>query len=78
MDFRILGQLEALDGSRAVALGGHRRRAVFAALLLHRGETLSSERLIDELWGEGAPPNSVKTLQAHVSRLRKELPDGVR
>ena len=46
MDFRILGPLEALDGSRAVALGGHRRRAVFAALLLHRGETLSSERLI--------------------------------
>jgi predicted ATPase/class 3 adenylate cyclase len=77
MDFRILGPLEALDGSRAVALGGHRRRAVFAALLLHRGETLSSERLIDELWGDSAPPNSVKTLQAHVSRLRKELPDGV-
>ncbi len=77
MDFRILGPLEVLEGSRAVALGGHRRRAVFAALLLHRGETLSSERLIDELWGEGASANSVKTLQAHVSRLRKELPDGV-
>jgi DNA-binding SARP family transcriptional activator len=77
MDFRILGPLEVLDGSRAVALGGHRRRAVFAALLLHRGETLSSERLVDELWGEGAPPNSVKTLQAHVSRLRKQLPEGV-
>jgi predicted ATPase/class 3 adenylate cyclase len=77
MDFRILGPLEALDGTRAAALGGHRRRAVFAALLLHRGETLSSERLIDELWGESAPSNAVKTLQAHVSRLRKELPDGV-
>jgi predicted ATPase/DNA-binding SARP family transcriptional activator len=77
MNFRILGPLEALDGTRAVALGGHRRRAVLAALLLHRGETLSSERLVDLLWGESAPPNSVKTLQAHVSRLRKELPEGV-
>ena len=77
MNFRILGPLEALDGTRAVALGGSRRRAVLAALLLHRGETLSSERLVDLLWGESAPPNSVKTLQAHVSRLRKELPDGV-
>ena len=77
MDFRILGPLEALDGPRPVALGGRRRRAVLAALLLHPNETLSSERLIDELWGESPPPNAIKTLQVNVSRLRKELPEGV-
>jgi predicted ATPase/DNA-binding SARP family transcriptional activator len=77
MEFRILGPLEALDGARAVPLGGRKRRAVLAALLLHPNETLSSERLIDELWGESPPSNALKTLQVHVSRLRKELPDGV-
>ncbi|HEX6651301.1 MAG TPA: BTAD domain-containing putative transcriptional regulator [Thermoleophilaceae bacterium] len=77
MDFRILGPLEALDGSRPVALGGRRRRAVLAALLLHPNETLSNERLIDELWGESPPANAIKTLQVNVSRLRKALPEDV-
>src|SRR3954470_353679 len=77
MDFRILGPLEALDGARPLPLGGRRRRAVLAALLLHPNETVSSERLIDELWGEGAPASAAKTLQANVSRLRKALPADV-
>ena len=77
MDFRILGPLEALDGARHVALGGRKRRAVLAVLLLHPNETLSSERLVDELWGESPPANALKTLQVHVSRLRKELAPGV-
>jgi class 3 adenylate cyclase/DNA-binding SARP family transcriptional activator len=74
MDLRILGPLEALDGSRPVPLGGPKRRAVLAVLVLHANETLSSERLIDELWGESPPANALKTLQVHISRLRKELP----
>src|SRR5215212_1109103 len=77
MDFRILGPLEALDGTRPVALGGRRRRAVLAALLLHPNETVSNERLIDELWGESPPVNALKTLQVNVSRLRKALPEDV-
>ena len=77
MDFRILGPLEALDGARHVALGGRKRRAVLAVLLLHQNETISGERLIDELWGESPPANALKTLQVHISRLRKELPPDV-
>src|SRR3954451_5225092 len=77
MDFRILGPLEALDGTRPVALGGRRRRAVLAALLLHANETVSNERLVDELWGESPPANALKTLQVNVSRLRKALPEGM-
>ena len=78
MDFRILGPLEALDGAGPVALGGSKRRAVLALLLLHANETLSSERLIDELWGEEPPATAAKTLQVHVSRLRKALASGRR
>ena len=78
MDFRILGPLEASDEGRVLALGGTKQRAVLALLLLHPNERLSAERLIDELWGEQAPPAAAKSLQMHVGRLRKALGrDGV-
>jgi WD40 repeat protein/DNA-binding SARP family transcriptional activator len=73
MDFRILGPLEALDEGRTVALSGSKQRALLALLLLHPNETLSRDRLIDELWGEHPPDTATKTVQVHVSRLRKTL-----
>ena len=76
MDFRILGPLEALDEGRDVAPAGNKQRALLALLLLHANETLPVERLIDELWGEHPPTAAVKTLQVHVSRLRKALDAG--
>jgi class 3 adenylate cyclase/DNA-binding winged helix-turn-helix (wHTH) protein len=73
MDFRILGSLEALDEGRPVALGGSKQRALLALLLLHANETLTTDRLIDELWGDRPPASAAKTVQVHVSRLRKAL-----
>ena len=73
MEFRILGSLEVLDEGREVALGGSKQRALLAVLLLHANETLSTDRLIDELWGETPPATAAKTVQVHVSRLRKAL-----
>jgi DNA-binding SARP family transcriptional activator len=73
MDFRILGPLEALDEGRVVRLGGTKQRALLAVLLLHANETLGTERLIDELWGERAPATAAKTVQVYISRLRKAL-----
>jgi DNA-binding SARP family transcriptional activator len=73
MDFRILGSLQVLDEGRVVALGGSKQRALLGLLLLHANETLSADRLIDELWGEDPPATAAKTVQVHVSRLRKAL-----
>jgi DNA-binding SARP family transcriptional activator len=73
MEFRILGPLEVLDEGRALTLGGSKQRALLALLLTHSNETLSTERLIDELWGERPPATAAKTVQVHVSRLRKAL-----
>ena len=77
MRFRILGPLEVVDRDAALALGGAKQRAVLAILLIHRVEVLSSERLIDELWGERPPATAAKTLQGYVSHLRKALGGGL-
>jgi WD40 repeat protein/DNA-binding SARP family transcriptional activator len=76
MDFRILGPLEVLDDGRGVAVAGTKQRALLAVLLLHRNETLSTSRLIDELWGEAPPATAPKAVHVHVSRLRKSLAAG--
>ena len=62
-----------VDGDRSLPLGGVRQRSVLAILLLHAGKTVSSDRLIDELWGERPPADAQTALQQHVSRLRKAL-----
>ena len=77
MDFRILGPLEVTQDGRSLALGGAQQRALLAVLLIHRGEVLSTDRLIDELWGERAPSSAVKIVQGYVSGLRRALGDGL-
>jgi DNA-binding SARP family transcriptional activator len=73
MDFRILGPLEVENGGRTLDLGGARQRALLAILLLHRGKLVSASRLIDDLYGAQPPATAAKSLQAHMSRLRKAL-----
>ena len=73
LSFRILGDLEVVDGDRPLALGGAKQRAVLAILIVHRGEAVSTDKLIDELWGERPPVTAAKTVQVYVSHLRKVL-----
>ena len=76
MEFRVLGSLEVVDHDGPVALGAPKQRALLAVLLLHRGEPVSSDRLIDEIWGEQPPASATKLVQGYVSNLRKVLGDG--
>jgi YVTN family beta-propeller protein len=76
MEFRVLGSLEVVDHDGPVALGAPKQRTLLAVLLLHRGEPVSSDRLIDEIWGEQPPASANKIVQGYVSNLRKVLGDG--
>jgi DNA-binding SARP family transcriptional activator/streptogramin lyase len=76
MQYKILGPLEVADQDREILLGGGRQRSVLALLLLHANEVVSSERLIDDLWGDAPPPTAAKTVQVYVSQLRKSLRNG--
>src|SRR3954463_14049048 len=73
MEFSVLGPLEVRADGRAVALGGVKPRAVLAILLLRANEPVTAERLALALWGEDAPASAGKTVQVHVSRLRRAL-----
>jgi DNA-binding SARP family transcriptional activator len=77
MEFRILGPLEiCAEGGRKFDLTG-KQRALLAVLLLHANEAVSTDRLIDALWGAEPPETAAKALQVYVSRVRKLLePDG--
>jgi peptide/nickel transport system substrate-binding protein len=73
--YRLLGPLEVSDGHNPIALGEGRQRSVLTFLLLHRNEAVSSDRLIDALWGDAPPPTAAKVLQNHIGQLRRALDD---
>jgi DNA-binding SARP family transcriptional activator len=72
-EFRLLGPLEAVIGGTPVQLAAAKPRALLALLLLNRNHVVSTERLIDELWGDDPPAQATKTVQVYVSQLRKAL-----
>lgn len=73
MEFRILGPLEAVTEGRVVPLNAAKQRALLAILLLHANELVSSDRLIEDLWGGRPPATAAKILQKYVSHLRRVL-----
>ncbi len=76
LDFRLLGSFEVVDADRTLVLGPPRQRALLAILVLRRGEMVSNDRLIDQLWGERPPPTATKIIQGYVSHLRRVLGEG--
>jgi DNA-binding SARP family transcriptional activator len=73
VEFRVLGPLRVVDGDRAVDISSPRQRALLSLLLVHAGRIVSSERVLDELWGEEAPASGREAVAFHVSRLRRAL-----
>jgi DNA-binding SARP family transcriptional activator len=73
VEFRILGLLEVWHECRPVHIEGAKERALLAFLLLHAGEHVSVDRLIDELWGEPPPATARKSVQVRVAGLRRAM-----
>jgi DNA-binding SARP family transcriptional activator len=74
MRYRILGPLEVTDdGGKRVVLAGRSERVLLARLLLAANRVVSSDRLIDALWGEQPPETAANALQVHISKLRRKL-----
>src|SRR5215207_1482207 len=76
MEFGILGPLEVRDGSGLVRVPGVKERALLVDLLVHAGQVVSADRLVEDLWGDAPPGNRANTLQGRVSGLRRALGPG--
>ena len=73
VEVKVLGPLEVTVDGRPVELRRKKQRALLALLALHAGEVVSTDRIVDELWGETPPKTAVGSLQNLVSELRKLL-----
>ena len=73
MRYGVLGPLQVSDDERPIEIAGSKQRALLAMLLVHANEVVSTDRLIDALWGETPPESAGNGLQVYISNLRKLL-----
>jgi DNA-binding SARP family transcriptional activator len=73
LEFRILGPLEVIDDGNPLQLSGQKQRALLALLLLEANRVVSTDRIVDALWGDQPPRTAATSLQNFVSQLRKLL-----
>ncbi|MFE4973378.1 BTAD domain-containing putative transcriptional regulator [Kitasatospora sp. NPDC056651] len=74
--FSLLGPLRARCDGQELDLGRPQQRAVLAALLIPPGQLVSTDRLVEDLWGADDtcwPKDPVGQIGTHVHRLRRAL-----
>ena len=72
MDFRILGPLEVIENGEPLDLGTFKQRSLLALLLINANRVVSTDRILEELWGDEAAGKQ-NALWVYVSRLRSVL-----
>jgi DNA-binding SARP family transcriptional activator len=75
MRFGMLGPLRVWNGDGWTSIRAAQQRVVLAVLLIEAGRPVSTDRLIDEIWGERPPRSALVTVQGYVRRLRLLLGD---
>jgi DNA-binding SARP family transcriptional activator len=75
MRFRLLGPLEIRDGEDWRGIGAPKWRSVLAVLLIHAGQIVPVDVLINEVWGETPPAKAGNLISIYVLRLRRLLGD---
>gem|GEM_PF-7089205 len=74
LEFRVLGPVQVLDGDGdAIDVGGSKPRLVLVQLLLNANRVVSTDALVDAVWGEDPPPSARRSLQSHLAKLRAAL-----
>jgi len=73
MRFMALGPLQVEENGEAIGLGGQRKRAVLALLLIDAGRPVPIDRIVSEIWPEDPVANVRDSLYTYVSQLRRAL-----
>ncbi len=74
-DVDVLGPLTVLKGGTELDLGGPKQRLTLAVLIADIDHVVSTDGLIERIWGADPPPTARKAVQVHVSNLRRILGD---
>jgi DNA-binding SARP family transcriptional activator len=77
IELRILGPLEVSVDGRQIELSGRNERALIAYLAVNANRPVSTDAIIDALWGEAPPPTAREMVRTYVARTRKRLGDVV-
>lgn len=73
MEIRALGPLEAEHNETMLNLGGTKQRLVLAVLLARANEAVATDRIVEEVWPNDAPRTGLRTVQAYIATLRREI-----
>ena len=73
VEVKLFGEFEVVRGGVPIPVRGAKQRALLALLALNRGNPVSADRLIDQLWGDGQTAKPANALQAQIVQLRRTL-----
>jgi DNA-binding SARP family transcriptional activator len=73
IEFRLLGPVQVWIDRKSVHIGPPLRRTILAVLLVEANRLISTERIVDAIWGERPPPAARDVLASHIARLRHTL-----
>jgi DNA-binding SARP family transcriptional activator/WD40 repeat protein len=77
MIIKALGPVEVERDGVMVNVGGKQQRRLLALLVVNRGRSVSTDRLVDAMWPDGdAPEGSARSMRTYLSRLRAVMPEG--
>ena len=78
VEFRVLGSLDVEIRGRVVTPRSRQLRKILAVLLVDADQVVSSDRLVEVLWGDDAAPNAHSRVGKLIYRLRAALPTEAR
>ena len=73
MEFRLLGEVEALLDGRRVDIGHARQRCVLGGAAGRGNRPVPVDQLIDRVWADRPPHRARNALSGYLSRLRQQL-----
>ena len=73
MYFGVLGPIEASEKKGRLSVGGLKQRTVLALLISRAGTPVSTNSLVEGVYGDDPPKGARRSIQTYVSNLRGDL-----
>jgi len=73
LSVEVLGPARVRVGGNSVDINAKKPRALIALLAMNAGQVVSTDALVDGLWGDEPPDSAVNALQVYVAGLRRSL-----